>query len=288
MSKEKKQCIELSITTQFSIYIELKDPFVVELIRMFPESKVKMEIPNIWYEKLEDIAFYCDIDGIEFVNQENIYDIMFIIEEYVQKRFREIILHGGAIAYKDMAIAFIQSRKSGKSTLIRALLADEEYEYISDDLLIYKEGKIAGVALPIRVRDKLENTINSTGFFVGSMKDESGETRNIYVPRNHFRTEFTPLKSIILPKYDSKAENEIIELTGSKKVMSILTNVKEYSDMGELYNQLVDMARRIKIYELRYNHIEFAEKEIRKLWNIRQAGEKHNTCVPNTELRTVI
>lgn len=266
MSNEKKQCIEVKVTELFSLYIELKAPCSQDLIHMFPRSEIKMKIPNIWYEKSDEYRFYSDINGLEFISQKSIYDIMFIIEDYIQNRFNNIVLHGGAIAYKDMAIAFIQSRRSGKSTLIRALLANDEYKYISDDLIIYDDGKIAGVALPIRVRNKLENKINSTGQYIGEIKDEIGETRNIYVPRNEIRSEFTKLNSIILPKYVDECKNDIIELTGTEKFMSILNNVKDYSNTRELYDGLIEMAGKTKVFELRYHDIDFAEKEVMKLW----------------------
>lgn len=268
MMNEKCMCLEMKVTEKEKLYIGLSVLYADILLEMFPKSKVMDAIPNIWYKAVEKgIIFFSDLDEICAVECENIFDIMFVIEDYVQLKQKKLTLHGGAIAYENKAIVFIQSRKSGKSTLIRALLNKYEYEYISDDILFYDDKCVAGLAMPIRVRDKLDNIVGEMGKYVGEMLDEDGEVRNIYVPQNTIRVGFTKIVAMVLPRYVSEEINQINELKGSYKVMKILTNIKEYHSMENLFYELVEMVRGIHVYELLYHDIVYARREIKKLWS---------------------
>lgn len=268
MKHGMKKCLEIRVTEQENVCIELREPYENVVLQMIPGGKVVDAIPNIWYvPEGNEVSFFCDKEEVFCVEKANIFDLMFVVENYIESQCKLLILHGGAIAYNNRAIAFIQSRKSGKSTLIRGLLNDADYEYISDDLLLYRNKELAGVALPIRVRDKLEKIVECNGQYIGAMLDESGEDRNIYVPTNQVKTGFTKMSAIVLPQYVSENCNEIKEIKGTQKVVSILKNIKEYQNMDFLYSSMVEMAQTIPLYELRYHDMKFAKKALRELWD---------------------
>lgn len=266
MKYEKCRCIKVEISTSEMIYVKLGTQYENILCNMFPYSSIVECIPNIGYEPHGELVdFSWDLDKTYYNSQENIFDIMFAIEDYAMYKFGKMVFHGGAIAYEDKAIIFIQSRKSGKSTLIRALLGCSDYQYVSDDLLLYDNKCVAGVALPIRVRNKLEEIIKVDGKYIGEMIDESGELRHIFVPSSQVHTGYTKIAAIVLPKYQNKL-NSIDELKGVDKVSKLLTNIKEYTNMENLYNQIADIANTIPVYSLQYYDTEFAKEEIFKLW----------------------
>lgn len=261
------KCLRVKVTKEESVYIKISEPFENLLKEMFPQSEIEWNIPNIYYEKIDDsIKVYSDNELEQFFDLNNFWDIMFVIEEYVQTKFAKLALHGGAIAKGNNAIAFVQARKKGKSTLVRALLSNKEYHYISDDLLLVKKNTIAGVASPIRVRDKLEDVFKSNGKYIGSTIDETGEVRNIFVPYNERKVGYIKLLAIVLPQYSLEGKNTINTIKGTKKFLGILQNLKEYYSVDYTYNEIVDLCNQVSVYCLEYSDINFAQKEVAKIW----------------------
>lgn len=121
MKSEMKKCIELKITKDEKVYIELRAPYEDIILKMLPASEVVDSVPNIWYESFDNkVSFFCDMESLYCDKNANIFDIMFVIEDYIKARYNFLFLHGAALACNEQSLAFIQSRKSGKSTLIRA------------------------------------------------------------------------------------------------------------------------------------------------------------------------
>lgn len=263
------KCLEIKIAEGHSLCIKLAEPYEGLLLEMFPQGSITYRVPNISYEKGKTgVKFFADDESIQFVEQDNFFDIMFIIEEYVQKKYNSIVLHGGAIVKNDKAIVIIQSRKRGKTTLLRGLLADNKCFYVSDDVLLLNKDKIAGIAAPMRVREKLEDIIKCNGKYIGSMMDESGEQRNIFVPNNLISERFMKISCIILPSYSNNGENYFIELSGIQKFIKVLENVKEYKNIQHVYREISYLCNFISVYEIHYSDIGFAIEKINALSNM--------------------
>lgn len=257
------RCLVLKITQNDELSIQLSEPYESILLKMFPQGDIDYRKPNIVYKaEREGVRFYSDDAHIQFVEQSNFFDIMFIIEEYVQAKYEKVVLHGGAIAKDNRALAIIQSRKKGKSTLLRSLLVKNEYCYVADDFLLLHKDEIAGIASPIRVRKKLEGIIECNGKYIGNMVDETGEIRNIFVPNNVRLVGFVKLACIILPTYSEIGDNYSVKLSGMQKFLKIMINVKEYISVQKVYEQISYLCNSIPAYELYYSDINFAIQEI--------------------------
>lgn len=260
------RCVEIPITDEEKVYIHCNVVIEEKIQRMFPNGKMIRMVPDISIEFINgEYVFesvYKDVGGVE----KNLYDIMFVIEELIQKKYSYLVLHGGAIAKENEAIAFIQARKAGKSTLIRGVLSNKQYSYVSDDLLLMSENKIAGVGLPIRVRDKLEGVISSEGTYIDRYVDEAGEIRNIYVPNSIYSIGFKKVSAMVIPFYGAEFDNSIRLINGIEKIIRVINNVKEYRSVSFLYDELIRICNGISIYEIRYSNIEFVQQVLSGLW----------------------
>ena len=262
------RCMVLKITQKDELSIELSEPYDGILLKMFPQCNIDYRKPNISYKtEGNNIRFYSDDIHIQFVEQSDFFDIMFVIEEYIQIKYKRIVLHGGAIANNNKAVAIIQSRKKGKSTLLRGLLMRDEYYYIADDFLLLCKDEIAGIASPIRVRKKLEGIIEENGKYIGNMVDETGEIRNIFVPNNTILEGFVKLACIILPTYADSGDNSFIKLSGMEKFLKVLANVKGFESVQSTYEEISYLCNSIPVYELYYSDINYAIEKIALIWN---------------------
>ena len=69
--------------------------------------------------------------------------------------FDYTVWHGGMIARGDLAIAILAGTRVGKSTFIANFLASEEYQYLSDDIILYDEmeNRVIPYPIPLKLRE---------------------------------------------------------------------------------------------------------------------------------------
>jgi hypothetical protein len=135
------------------------------------------------------------------------------------------MMHGGAVARNERAVAIAAPRGSGKTTLIAYLLSCG-YDYLSDDLIaLTSNGHIVPWPLPLSIKmgswELLSTAYRELPSFP-QYRTRRGEARQFVPPPNVWETGPVPLRTLVFPQYLAGAQTKLIRLSHLEALARLL------------------------------------------------------------------
>ncbi len=177
------------------------------------------------------------------------FQLIGALEDWYANILNCTIIHGSCVRLNNKNILLIGERKSGKTTLTSYLSLVLHAEYIDDDCVYISKSKYIGFNMPISVRENVDQLMESN--MVGETFD--GETmRTIYYPPKTSPSVHN-IDVVILPKYNN--ENDFVrKLDKSEAFKTIINNVRHSKDMCTLFQDINNLLKNTKVYEVAYRN----------------------------------
>lgn len=178
------------------------------------------------------------------------------------------ILHGGSVSYGDHTIGVLAPSYTGKSSMICELVT-RGFNYISDDYLFYRAGKIIPFQLPLRLRNirYISNDVRKYIMLEGT---------NPYTHGYEYLLNFRPenkeqqLDSLWILQRKSNANIQINKMNSRDAFVTLVLNEKrsESSEIINNYSALLEISKNVPVYVITYSETVDGATEI-----IRWIGE---------------
>lgn len=176
-----------------------------------------------------------------------------------------LALHGGGVVLNGKAIIVLQEKGAGKSTLIAKLTKDKAHRYLSDDLLISDGKNVMGFPLPIRLRQLRVQGLELMKGRIQSGTDYENKTRYFYMPEIEAETSAIPVSKILIPHYAPYNSNCIEQVKGIDKARILINQIKKYSNMEQMYNNVLLLSNSVDVYDLYYKDFSVLDSQL--LWD---------------------
>lgn len=188
-----------------------------------------------------------------------------LMRQILSKNSSGFALHGGGVVVNGQAILVLQEKGGGKSTLIAKLAQNKKHRFLSDDLLIIIEKNVLGIPFPIRLRQLRVDGLDLSKDRIEYGIDIDSKIRYFYTPTIDAETHRIPVSTILIPHYDPNCTNTIIQAQGYEKVHTIIGQIKKYTNMEQIYSNILLLAKSVNIYHLYYKDFSFLDSEF--IWD---------------------
>jgi len=246
----------------------IKRPFHIPDFRICNANEVVATALRLQYGKYisEDKLYDThDIDAAKW--HENIlYEIDTIIYENTVYDESILALHGSAVEWNGKAYAFLAATESGKTTLT-SYLTGMGLGYITDDCVLIDRNSLMvyPYTCPVHLRDGGLAVLDSLGKRPSSLQflDDEIMRRYIYTPQNCVEQPL-PLGGIFFIQR-SEAENTVVELHGSEKMILLMQSPITPYDPSPEYIELFARLGRFKCEKLVYKDMDFVGDIVKKV-----------------------
>lgn len=223
------------------------------------------------------------LDEEHYVDNEN--QLLFIMCEAIShiidvRSSDYAVWHGGMIARGELAIAMLAGTRTGKSTLISNFLKNAEYQYLSDDIILYDEiaNKVIPYPMPLKLREisympqELHDRVIAQGYNVLSGEMEYYISGNVQF--ENIRDVYELGAFIVLDRLES-GSGSINRLPYQEAAKALILNGRKagYIHIRNLSKLAVNIARCVPVYLLRYVSTDEGVMMVRAVMSNRLKGE---------------
>ena len=186
------------------------------------------------------------------------------------------ILHAGGICYEDKAIVFPAVGKSGKSTLIAALV-QSGFDYLNDDVLpLLKDCLITPIPVNLRIRSGSWKVLQKWYPEIDDLEvyGRDNQVKYLKPPSYDFKVSGLHSKFLITPKYKPQHANVALQKISTIEALSalIVTNISIEKPLSKNnVKALIDWIEGLECYSLEYSNLDLAIEAIKNLTETSEA-----------------
>ena len=183
--------------------------------------------------------------------------VYYVIMLYAKCNNHSLILHGAAIVYEGNAFLFLGRSEMGKSTTI--LLLEEDYEYLSDEILFIRPDRLSVIAFPISPAFRMnvaetqneKNTSKQT--YIKIDKKERYERKRIIKKRNStINGKEYPVNKIIFLERGEFSSIEISAIDKYALIQRLCGSLLTTDQAG--VKGIIDVCKYVEAYTICYSN----------------------------------
>ena len=161
------------------------------------------------------------------------------------------VLHGSCIKIDSKNILLLGERWSGKTTLTYFLTTSCDGEYVSDDCVYIVNKQYYGFGTPLPIRNMDNVNSQHKQHILTSVLDSDNVLRTLLLPPKTIESVLN-IDIVLFPQYAPNDKSELIKISPSEAFRKIIKNVHSFSNMGKMYQDIVELSNNTRCFLMTY------------------------------------